>query len=269
MKTLLVVIGCLVIIISNSGIAREEGLLLLYSFEEGSGATVKDLSGNGNDGALQGDATWTKNGKIGGCVSLDGDGDFVDCGANEELQLLETDFTLAAWVYPQAISQQSFGGGIGGTIFQTVQTPRDSEGFALGIKDTGLLWWWNTHNIDKYSVSKIPLTTWTHVTVVFEYKGGNNNTLQFYIDGGLDATASGVPDMKIAPTNLGIGHRSWITGWFKGSIDEARVYARALEEAEIEKVMTMKGAAVDAKENFATTWGAIKCHDVFVSQTDN
>ncbi len=259
MKYLAFIIAiCLIVIITTNGIAFEKDVLLIYSFNDISGKTIKDISGNKNDGVLNGDASWTKDGKFGGGVVLDGNEDYIDCGKNEKLQLVETDFTLTAWVYPTSISQQSFGGGIGGTIFQTVQKPNDSEGFALGIKDSGLLWWWNTHNIDKYSVSKVPLNEWTHVTVVFKFKGGGNNTLEFYLNGKLDNTATGVPDMKVSPTNLCIGHRSWITGWFKGIMDETRVYSRVLNQDEIVRIMETDGLAVDPKTKLSTTWSLLR-----------
>ena len=121
-----------------------------------------------------------------------------------------------------------------------------------------MLWWWNTHNIDKYSVSTVPLDEWTHVAVVFTYKGGGNNTLEFYLNGKLDATATGVPDMTPSPTTMCIGHRSWCTGWFKGVIDEARVYAKTLSEDEISRVAETRGAAVDAERKLITLWGALK-----------
>jgi len=250
--------GCLVIALTGDVIAAEEGALLIYSFNEAQDKTVKDLSGNGNDGTLNGDAVWTKDGKFGGGIILDGDGDYLDCGKNDKLQLVGTDFTLAAWVYPTAISQQSFGGGVGGTIFQTVQKPNDSEGFALGVKNTGVLWWWNTHNIDKYSASTVPLNEWAYVVAVFKFKGGGNNSLEFYINGKLDATATGVPDMKSAPTNMCIGHRSWITGWYKGIIDEVKVYVRALGQDEVARVMELSGTAVDTNGKLASSWGDIK-----------
>lgn len=256
--TLAFIAGCLFIALTGNVVAAEKGALLIYSFDEGQGETVKDLSGNGNDGTFQGDATWTKDGKFGDGVSLDGEEDFVSCGESEKLQLVETDFTLAAWVYPTAISQQSFGGGVGGTIFQTVQTPTDSEGFLIGIRDTGVLWWWNTHNLDKFSESTVPLNEWTHVAVVFTYKGGGDNTLEFYLNGKLDATGTEVPDMKPSPTNMCIGHRSWCTGWFKGVIDEARVYSVTLSDDEVARVMETSGAAVEKEGKLTTTWGRLK-----------
>ena len=254
------VVGCLVVALTGNLVAAEEDVLLIYSFEEGKGETTKDISKNGNDGTLQGDAIWTKDGKFGGGVFLDGEGDFMDCGENNELQLVDTDFTLAAWVYPTALSQQSFGGGTGGTIFQTIQNAGGlpNQGFLIGIRDTGLLWWWNAHNLDKFSVSKVPLNKWTHVVVAFKFKGGGDNTLDFYLNGDLDFAATKVPDMKPTKTNMCVGHRSWCMGWFKGVIDEARVYTKMLNRDEISRVMETDGKAVDAKGKLTTIWGALK-----------
>ena len=47
-----------------------------WNFEENTGATAYDSSGNGNNGTITG-ATWNV-GKIGGALSFDGDGDYID-----------------------------------------------------------------------------------------------------------------------------------------------------------------------------------------------
>ena len=44
--------------------AQARGLVAAYSFNEGTGTTVADLSGNGNTGTISG-ATWTSTGKYG------------------------------------------------------------------------------------------------------------------------------------------------------------------------------------------------------------
>ena len=49
------------------GTADPSGLVAAYGFEEGSGTTTADASGNGNTGTLV-NATWTAAGKYGGCV---------------------------------------------------------------------------------------------------------------------------------------------------------------------------------------------------------
>ena len=43
---------------------QDNAMILYYSFDEGKGKEVEDLSGKRNHGTLEGDAKWEKNGKI-------------------------------------------------------------------------------------------------------------------------------------------------------------------------------------------------------------
>ena len=49
--------------------AATTGLVAAYPFNEGSGTTVSDLSGNNNTGAISG-ATWSTTGKFGKSLSF-------------------------------------------------------------------------------------------------------------------------------------------------------------------------------------------------------
>src|SRR5271168_792732 len=51
--------------------ASTSGLVAAFSFNEGSGTTVNDSSGNGNTGTIS-NATWTTAGKYGGALSFNG-----------------------------------------------------------------------------------------------------------------------------------------------------------------------------------------------------
>ena len=51
--------------------AELEGLVVYFAFEEGAGKAVADLSGNGQDGKLEGDTSWT-DGKFGKAVDFGG-----------------------------------------------------------------------------------------------------------------------------------------------------------------------------------------------------
>src|SRR5206468_204807 len=55
--------------VSNASIPP--GLVAAYSFNQGSGATALDASGNGNNGTISG-ATWTSQGRYGSALSFDG-----------------------------------------------------------------------------------------------------------------------------------------------------------------------------------------------------
>ena len=43
---------------------QDDAMVLYYSFDEGKGKEVEDLSGKGNHGTLEANAKWEKDGKI-------------------------------------------------------------------------------------------------------------------------------------------------------------------------------------------------------------
>src|SRR5262249_51273774 len=74
-------------------------LVAAYSFDEGSGTSVSDASGNGNNGTISG-ATWTSSGKYGNALSFNG-GSMVTIPDAPSLHLSSA-MTLEAWVNPTA-----------------------------------------------------------------------------------------------------------------------------------------------------------------------
>src|SRR5262249_39277761 len=72
-------------------------LVAAYAFNEGSGNTVADYSGNGNDGTISG-ATWTT-GKYDSALSFDGVSSVVTIKDSPFVDLTKS-MTLEAWVQP-------------------------------------------------------------------------------------------------------------------------------------------------------------------------
>ena len=83
----------------------------------------------------------------------------------------------------------------------------------------------------------IPLNTWTHLATT--YDGAN---MRFYVNGVLVGTTPGTGTINAANGALRIGgNNSAPLGqgeFFKGLIDEVRIYNRALSSAEITADMT-------------------------------
>ena len=73
-----------------------------YGFNEGSGAFLGDLSGNGNNGTIIG-ATWTNLGKYGNALSFNGTNALVTVNNSAALQLTSA-MTLEAWVFPTTVN---------------------------------------------------------------------------------------------------------------------------------------------------------------------
>ena len=74
-------------------------LVAAYSFDEGSGASVTDDSGNGNVGRIAG-AAWAR-GRFGNALSFDGADDIVRVPASTSLAV-GSELTVAAWIRPTA-----------------------------------------------------------------------------------------------------------------------------------------------------------------------
>ena len=84
----------LVIGLVNSATAE---LVAHWRFDESSGTTANDSSGNGNHGTLIDNVQWAA-GKIGGAAEFDGTSGHIEVPYSESLKLLnQGDFTIAAW----------------------------------------------------------------------------------------------------------------------------------------------------------------------------
>jgi hypothetical protein len=81
-------------------VAKEPGLVAYYGFDEGRGKVIEDLSGNGNKGMIQGDATWIKltdpfaAQHFGFALKMDS---LVNCGRGASLDIKGTGLTLEVW----------------------------------------------------------------------------------------------------------------------------------------------------------------------------
>jgi hypothetical protein len=68
----------------------------MWHFDEGSGSTASDASGNGNHGTIN-NATWTSDGKFGSALEFDGENDYVRVLDDPSLDLIDN-VTVIAWV---------------------------------------------------------------------------------------------------------------------------------------------------------------------------
>jgi Protein of unknown function (DUF4038)/Concanavalin A-like lectin/glucanases superfamily/Putative collagen-binding domain of a collagenase/Fibronectin type III domain len=208
------------------------GLVAAYSFNEGSGTTVFDASGNGNNGTIAG-AIWTASGKYGNALSFDGASSYVDLGNPASLQLTGS-ATWSAWI--KAAANPADDGQIvaksddsAGWQFKT-SPDTGPETFGVGVSPGG------TSRTQRYSTTVRSLNTWYHVAGVYDASAG---TLNIYVNGVLDnGTLTGaIPSSQFNQNvNVNIGRR---TGgyYFNGVIDELRIYNRALSQAEIQSDM--------------------------------
>ena len=223
----------------------------MWLLDEGNGTTVKDSSGNGNDGKLTNGPKWV-GGKFGKALQFDGVNQYVDCGNDVSLDLTG-DFTIVAWInfenpkhafdYAQVVARTD-GGGQGGVEFGVC--PGTGKLFTTNGPDTVR--------------SNTPLKEgeWYHVSSVYSGK-----TLTFYANGEADGGGSIAFPSSTERTGIGrVPARDLLP--YKGIIDDAAVFTEALAQNDIKSIMT-KGlsialgiTAVSPSAKLTTTWGDIK-----------
>jgi chitodextrinase len=211
------------------------GLVAAYSFSEGAGTTVADVSGNNNTGTASG-TTWTTAGQFGSALVFNGTSAFVDLGNPATLRLTGS-MTISAWVrsaaFPgddAAIVSKRDGASLGYQLDTSIDTGPRTIGFKL-TSSTGA-------NMARYGATAMQLNQWYYVTGVYDAAA---QTLNVYLNGVLDNGTLRGPvsaTQQNSPLNVSIGRRTGLAGYaFNGTIDELRIYNRALTQAEIQADM--------------------------------
>jgi len=199
-------------------------LLSHYKFDETSDTTVTDSTYNHYDGTLMNGVTRNVYGS-GGMITLDGRDDYVQLpGTVTDGE----DFTFAAWVkWDGGAAWQrimDFGNGMNGFMFLT-----PSQG-------TGMQFTIHQNNTDQNIVtgSAMPQGKWVHVTVTLA-----GDTGKLYLNGQLAGTND---KMTFNPKNLMTREaylgksRFAADAYFKGSLDDVRIYNEALSPDEIARL---------------------------------
>jgi hypothetical protein len=218
------------------------GLVAYYPFN----GNANDESGNGNNGVVNG-ATLTTDrfGNVNSAFDFNGSGNSIQVSNSPSLN--PSNITLNAWVYGKAnlvpyqyiLQKQTTASDPYEFSYSMIVMKNNSNSFPnsfqshYGIGDCN-------HvsgsaiigNPNKYSDS-----TWIMLTSIIQQNGSQ----RLYINGVLDTTYLGAPFIPCnsPTTQLRIGH-AWDgdPAWFKGTIDDIRIYNRALNQEEITYLAT-------------------------------
>lgn len=234
--------------------ATEKGLMLYFPFEEGSGDTAVDASGNGNDGVIKGGAKWVASMKNFG-KALQFNGSDVDVRA-PHIPLDNRSFTIMMWVNPILYTDQQL-------VFSQKQSNATnlSMHFRLGGPGAGaaapvggIRMGFYSNDLDS-PAGIIEDNTWYHLTFWYDFE---NKTRRIYVNG--EKVAEDVGKSPFLGTSGDTVVGSWTSDgqYFKGIIDEVRIYDHPLAEDEIQNIMKGLGSAVYPKDKLSITWGTIK-----------
>ena len=222
----------LCLILAGPTKAADPNLAAYWKFDEGSGTTAFDKTGNGNDGVFVGDPKWVT-GKLGGALEFNGD-DYLNCGNGPSLQIRD-ELTMAFWFKVDAFQNtwEAFMAK-GDDSYRASRGDGSGNATHLGISGTsvgGGNGWFNGTII-------VTDGQWHHYAATYDGTAG-----RIYIDGVLDVTSPGTGRINQSTYDFLIGENQQAQGrFFNGLLDEVRLYNRALTEVEILDVMAGAGS---------------------------
>ncbi|MDA0751386.1 MAG: immunoglobulin domain-containing protein [Verrucomicrobia bacterium] len=200
------------------------GLALHLTFDETSGTTLEDSSGNNNSATLVNfEEGAYQPGVIGGALFFDGDNDFGEVPHSDSLNLA-AEATVSVWLNPVLFS--------GGSDFDRVI--RKDVNYDFVLINGGVA---RVHGIGKTPYSSpggtVDAELWQHFAYV-----ARNGTIQWYKNGEpVGAPVNGqLGELTSLPLVLGnyeIEDDNWINRPYQGGMDDLGIWQRALSNNDI------------------------------------
>jgi len=233
-----------------------------WTFDEGSGETTADVSGNGNDGTLWIDGVfWSEDTPSGSGYSLEFSGKqgAVHIGDPDTLKIVG-DITLAAWIKTDTATES----------WQNIVVKGHGQGENVlrldGNNHPSQIWCGSYDNADhmaqSFDLTELELNRWLHCVGTYSsadlvwtiYLDGvyNNSTIDPV--GAVPADRGWAIGARASDTTGGIIYPS--ERHFEGFIDDVRIYNVALSEAEVatlyeESTVDVNNQSAAMPENFA------------------
>ena len=265
--TAIVVIALSLAVMVTSHAAFDEGDIAgMWTFEEGKGKEVKDLSGNDTHGEFVGDLKWAK-GKFGGGLEFNGADTWVKLGTKGE------DKTLAALDFKDSK---------GFSVHSWVYAAEDPTGKCVIWKGLGCSTWsqyllgTGAHENGQNSTQaafhiraangggklevlgdELQSKEWIHLVGTWD-----GSQLHVYVNGKLQNSedAKGPPWASPEEVYIGADPGCGKRCQWNGIIDEVVIFDTVLSDDDVVKLGEgIEGAlAVEAAGKIATTWGTLK-----------
>jgi len=203
----------------------DPNLIGWWKLDEGYGTTAIDWSGHDNHGELDG-PQWVA-GYDGEALELDGANDTVTLGIGPALSGT-TDFSVAAWVKTSATANgviiQQRNGGYNGEYRFMVNANGQLDLMLYGDGD---------YQYTFSTTKTVNDGNWHHAVFVRQSQNG-----YIYIDGNIAASESGTLRSLDSSIQVAVGAdvRDSVS-YFNGTIDDVRIYNKALTQDEIKQVM--------------------------------
>ena len=238
---------CLISLIGLLTSASQADLVGLWRFDEGSGSTASDSSGNGHHGTLVGDPKWA-GGKNGGALDFDGQDDLVELG---KFDVVGPGITLAGWIRPDTFAIND-----GRIITKAVEWGENDHWWMLSTIASGgesrLRFRLKTEGQSTTTLiassGALVVEEWQHAAATWD-----GTTMRLHLNG--EEVGSAAKDGAAVATNpdasASIGSQpsdafapatpDHVNKFFDGLIDEVRLYNNALTAEQLEGIMQGEG----------------------------
>lgn len=220
-------------------------LVLYYKFEETTGTTVADSSGNGLTGNWTGTTTLISHSAAGDCAPTPAGnqhsiifakgtalstGGYILTTDTAGITKFTTPFSVMAWIKPTQFASGQNPNDTGAILFDWVWTGSvfDGWGFDITVGQQLQFYTGNTTTMDTMtSVATLPWGSWSHVAAVWD---GTNKYI--YINGKLDSTKASTLVPGQTTNNFQVGKDDYWRNFY-GNVDEVRLYNGALTGSQI------------------------------------
>ncbi len=235
----------------QNGSSLANGLVGLWTFDGGdthwtseTTGTTDDRSGAGNTGTLtnMNRRTSVDGGKLGQALTFNGSSSYVE---TSQSQAVTSSISMSAWIKADDLNRKQVivnqntdgaglelvndGGAIGEVNFYT------GDGGGVNFNETGAY---------TGSLPTLSPGVWYHIVGVFDDAA---NTITLYLNGQVYDSDTANFAHNTAATTFRIGQAgTWIgeADYFSGSIDDVRIYNRALTAAEVKQLYLLGGVKV-------------------------
>ena len=224
------------------------GLIAYYPFD----GNASDQSANANHGTLHGPSlAEDRNGESGGALSFDGTDDWIDLGNNTfpELGKPRGQLTITGWfsIEPTGSNQLLI------TDYYSTSNADSTSAISFGYIH-GEKFFASTRKsfVTTDAFHSMPQldSTWHSFAIVLD---SSNDTISLFFNGSLSSqsTFDGSEDLRENP-HWYFGSQVWNNGrhnFFKGRLDEFRIYDRALSTQEISTLYSLEAPSNHAPTN--------------------
>ena len=203
------------------------GLMAAWGFNEGSGSTAADTSGNGNVATLVNGPTWTT-GRYGGGLSFDHTNDYLTLPNSSSLNVSGSALTLSVWLRPTSMPGDSV---VLAKLWNAGWTPPYYQ-YGIELQSNGsrpvFFVGTSTGYLSSAMDTTLPYGQWSHLAITF-----NGSQVLFYVNGTLVSTKTLSATMTARGQQMRVAADARPSQFYFGTLDDLRIYNRVQTSAEV------------------------------------